>query len=112
MEYAKSGITPQNDLELLSNTLTNFLTVSKQAASRPLSANEEWSAALRGKRPGAEVWISDQHRILDSEKRLIDRWKSPLHFHSLGAQKWEIRSAGPDQKMWTGDDLMETLPRR
>jgi len=111
MEYASAGLTPQNDLQLLSNTLTNFLTVSKQADTRPLSANEEWSAALRGKRPGAEVWISDHHRILDSQKRLIDRWGSPLHFHALGAHKWEIRSAGPDRKIWTEDDLLEALPR-
>lgn len=109
-EYAKSG-DPRNDLEILSNTLANFLTISKQAHTRPLSANEEWSAALRGKRPGADPWISDQHPILDPQKRLIDRWGSPLHFHALGGQKWEIRSAGPDRRIWTGDDLIETLPR-
>jgi hypothetical protein len=111
VDYASSGLTPQNDLQLLSNTLTNFLTLSKQANAHPLSANEEWSAALRGKRPGSEVWISEQHRIVDSQKRLIDRWGTPLHFHALGGQQWEIRSAGPDRKWWTGDDLMEPLPR-
>lgn len=109
--YADSSLTAQNDLEILSNTLTNFLTVSKQAMTRPLSANEEWSAALTGKRLGSEVWISNSQRILDPQKRLIDRWDSPLHFHALGSQKWEMRSAGPDRILWTEDDLTESLPR-
>ena len=36
---------------------------------------------------------------------MVDRWGSPLFFHAVGDQRFEIRSAGPDQEMWSGDDI-------
>lgn len=35
----------------------------------------------------------------------MDRWKTPLYIHAASRDRLEIRSAGPDQKMWTEDDL-------
>jgi hypothetical protein len=97
----------KDDLVLMARAISNFLIIDKQATNRALSANEEWSAALRGKRPGTEPWISEASPALDFQQRLIDRWQTPLHFHALGNKQWEIRSAGPDRKLWTGDDLVE-----
>lgn len=107
LNYANPASPPQDDLILLSRAVASFLLISKQAGDRPLSANEEWSAALRGNRPGTEQWISNKSSALDSKNRLIDRWGVPLHFHALGGKQWEIRSAGPDKKMWSDDDLLE-----
>ncbi len=106
-DYADPAHPPANDLTLLGRAISSFLLIDKQAADRPLSANEEWSAALRGKRPGTEPWLSDPSPLFDSRKRLIDRWQTPLIFHALGGKQWEIRSAGPDRKPWTSDDLIE-----
>lgn len=105
--YGNPELPPQHDITLLAHAISDFLTIEKQAALRPLSANEEWSAALRGLRPGTEIWISDRSPALDSRHRLIDRWGTPLFFHALGNKQWEIRSAGPDRQAWTADDLME-----
>jgi len=105
--YGNPAQPPKDDLVLLARALSNFLLIHKQSSDRPLSANEEWSAALRGKRPGTEPWFSESSPALDSQQRLIDRWQTPLHFHALGNKQWEIRSAGPDRKLWTEDDLME-----
>lgn len=107
-DYASPALPPQNDLSLIAHSITSFLIVAKQATERPLSANEEWSAALRGKRPGSERWISERSPALDKQGRLIDRWGIPLFFHALGGKRWEIRSAGPDRQLWTGDDLTES----
>jgi hypothetical protein len=107
LNYANPASPPQDDLILMSRAIASFLLISKQAGDRPLSANEEWSAALRGNRPGTEPWISNKSVALDSRNRLIDRWGTPLHFHALGGKQWEIRSAGPDKKMWSDDDLLE-----
>lgn len=106
-DYGKPALPPKQDLVLVARALSNFLLIDKQAADRPLSANEEWSAALRGKRPGTEPWFSERSPVLDARQRLIDRWQTPLFFHALGGKQWEIRSAGPDRKLWTEDDLME-----
>ncbi len=106
-DYGTPGIPPAEDLRLLSVSITNFLIVAKRASEFPLSANEEWSAALRGLRPGSEPWISAKSPLLDAQNRLIDRWGTPLHFHALGDKRWELRSAGPDRKLFTDDDLLE-----
>ncbi|MBC8128544.1 MAG: hypothetical protein H8M99_15500 [Gloeobacteraceae cyanobacterium ES-bin-144] len=105
--YASPASPPGNDLILMARAISNFLLTSKQASGLPLSANEEWSAALRGLRTGNEKWISDDSPAFDHQYRLIDRWGTPLHFHALGGKQWEIRSAGPDRKLWTNDDLLE-----
>jgi hypothetical protein len=106
-DYANPATTPQRDLALMGQMISSFLTLFKRAADRPLSANEEWSAALRGQRADAEPWLREGHRSLDAQGRLIDRWQTPLHFHALGQKQWEIRSAGPDRQLWTSDDLLE-----
>lgn len=106
--YANPSLPAQNDVVLMARAISSFLIIAKQATQRPLSANEEWSSALCGKRPGTDAWISQGHRALDARGRLVDRWGSPLHFHALGGKQWEVRSAGPDRKLFTDDDLMET----
>ncbi|NJM38779.1 MAG: hypothetical protein HC845_13420 [Akkermansiaceae bacterium] len=105
--YADPGLPPQNDIQLMARAISTFFVINKQASQLPLSANEEWAAALSGKKPGTEPWISNQCPAIDSQGRLVDRWGTPLHFHSLGGKMWEIRSAGPDRKSWTSDDLLE-----
>jgi hypothetical protein len=35
---------------------------------------------------------------------LTDRWGTAYFFHQLSSREMEIRSAGPDRKMWTEDD--------
>lgn len=106
-DYGNPALPAQNDLILIAHSITNFLIIAKQATERPLSANEEWSAALRGKRLGSEPWISERSPALDQQGCLIDRWSTPLFFHALGGKRWEIRSAGPDRQLWTSDDLTE-----
>ena len=105
--YGNPALPAKNDLQLLAHSISNFLLIEKQATDRPLSANQEWSSTLRGKRPGHQAWFSENSPALDSKHQLIDRWHTPLFFHALGGQQWEIRSAGPDQKLWTEDDLTE-----
>lgn len=107
VDYGNPDLPARSDVLALVNVISNFLVINKQATSRPLSANEEWSAALRGLRPDTEPWISESSRAFDSQHRLIDRWATPLIFHALGGKQWEIRSAGPDRKPWNEDDLVE-----
>ncbi len=104
--YGDPGLSPQNDMQLLTRSISTFFIINKKASQLPLSANEEWAAALSGKKPGTESWISNENPALDKRDRLIDRWGTPLHFHSLGGKIWEIRSAGPDRKPWTPDDIL------
>jgi len=49
--------------------------------------------------------LPDQHAALNARGQLVDRWGTPLFFHALGNGRFEIRSAGPDRKLWTADDI-------
>ncbi len=103
--YADPRLPPENDLTLMSRLMDNAVLLLKSAANRPLSANEDWADLFRGKNSVREVFLPDQHRALNAQGQLVDRWNTPLFFHALGGGRYELRSAGPDQKLWTADDL-------
>lgn len=104
-EYANTNFPPENDLTLMSHLMENSLLLLKSAANRPLSANEDWGDLFRGRNAAHEEFLPAKHSALNAEGKLIDRWATPLFFHALGGGRYEIRSAGPDKKLWTGDDL-------
>jgi len=52
-DYASPATSPENDLTLLAHLMDNFTLLVKSAADRPLSANEDWAAALGGAQPPA-----------------------------------------------------------
>lgn len=103
--YANTNLPPENDLTLLAHLMDNFTLLVKSASDRPLSANEDWAAMFRGLNPAHERFLPDHHIALNARGQLVDRWKNPLFFHALGGRKFEIRSAGPDGKLWTEDDI-------
>jgi hypothetical protein len=103
--YADTNLPPENDLTLMSRLMENSLLLLKSAANRPLSANEDLADLFRGKNGAREEFLPAQHVALNDKGQLIDRWQTPLFFHALGGGRYEIRSAGPDQQMWTEDDI-------
>ena len=103
--YATAASTPENDLKLMAQLMDNFTLLVKSSAKLPMSVNEDWAAAFRGLNPAHERFLPDTHLALNPQGQLVDRWQTPLFFHPLGEHRFEIRSAGPDKKMWTADDL-------
>ena len=104
-DYANTNLPPENDLTLMSRLMENSLLLLKSAANRPLSANEDWADLFRGKNGAREEFLPVRHIALNPQGQLVDRWATPLFFHALGGGRYEIRSAGPDKKLWTRDDL-------
>jgi hypothetical protein len=88
--------------------MNNFLLLVKAEADRPLSDNEDWSRALRGANPAHECFLPEHSAILNDKGQLIDRWGTPLFFHAEARGRYAVRSAGPDRKMWTSDDIILT----
>jgi hypothetical protein len=103
--YANTNLPPQNDLVLMSRLMDNSLLLLKGAANQPLSANEDWAALFRGQNAARERFLPDRHVAFNARGQLIDRWGTPLFFHAMGSGRYEVRSAGPDGKLWTDDDL-------
>lgn len=104
-DYAKPGLPPRNDLTLISRLMQNSVLLLKSAANRPLSANEDWADFFKGKNAMHERFLPDNHASLNSAGQLVDRWGTPLFFHALGNNRYEVRSAGPDKMLWTADDI-------
>lgn len=89
------------DLNAVDATIRNFQAV---LGENPVGSNAEITAALLGnnlKQIKLEVPAGSQ---VNGEGEMCDRWGTPYFFHQVSATEMEIRSAGPDRKMWTGDD--------
>ena len=104
-DYGRTNLPPENDLTLMYHLMENSLLLLKSAGNRPLSANEDWAALFLGMNAAHEHFLPAAHPALDAQGRLVDRWGIPLFFHALGLGRYELRSAGPDRKMWTADDI-------
>jgi hypothetical protein len=72
----------------------------------PVGTNAEITAALAGRNQLRLVLLPPDPPAINPAGDLCDRWGTPFFFHAESATKMEIRSAGPDQKMWTDDDLV------
>jgi len=99
-----SGLPPETVLE-------NARSVFRQYASRfggnPVGNNREITAALSGGNPRQIQFLKpvDGLRISPGGE-MIDPWGTAYFFHQLSGAEMEIRSAGPDRRMWTEDDLV------
>jgi hypothetical protein len=73
----------------------------------PVGTNEEITRALNGGNPKEAKFISEEAGLrINGSGELVDWWGTPVFFHQLSGTEMEIRSAGPDKKMWTSDDLV------
>jgi hypothetical protein len=87
--------------ELLAAFRTNF-----PGLGNPTGSNAEITAALTGKNKLRLALIPPEHPAINRDGELCDRWGTPFFFHAESGTRMEIRSAGPDRKMWTGDDVL------
>lgn len=101
--HAPNG-TVTADLRVMQAVLEAFRT-SFPAEGNPTGSNAEITAALAGaNRPGL-VLIPRTHPAINAEGELCDRWGTPYFFHSESRRRTTVRSAGPDRRMWTEDDV-------
>jgi hypothetical protein len=92
----------QEELEHVSTAIRSFRTA---VGENPIGTNAEITSALRGDNlKQVRVELPPNSKISEAGE-LIDQWSTPYFFHQVSAREMEIRSAGPDRKMWTDDDL-------
>jgi hypothetical protein len=101
-ELHKADMSSENDLQLLD---TLFRTYRQAVRDNPTGENYEIVEALTGSNQKGVAVIPLEHPSISSDGELLDRWGSPYHFHSISSQTMEIRSAGPDGKLWNSDDI-------
>jgi hypothetical protein len=96
-----------DDLRFVQATLDDF---RKRFGGFPTGDNREVVNALTGANPQRLAFLPRPHPAINADGELTDRWSTPLYFHHLASDIIEVRSAGPDRAMYTGDDLLDGSP--
>lgn len=104
--------TVQDDLRLLGNLLDRYRLIVKDPSGNPGGTHEEIVAALQGRNRARLAFLPERHPALNAQNQLVDRWDTPYFFHALSSTRMTIRSAGPDRRMWTDDDVLHPEPPR
>jgi hypothetical protein len=92
---------------VLSNMRIVIRRYGSMFGGNPVGTNPEITAALNGDNPKQARFITEESGLrINGAGELVDYWGTPFFFHQLSANEMEIRSAGPDRKMWTADDLV------
>ena len=98
-----------HDLVVLRGLLAQFTTTFRPAERPPLGDNADIVAALTGRNRRHIVFLPPSHPAL-RDGLLRDREGTPYHFHARSADAIDVRSAGPDHVLFTGDDLVSAAP--
>ncbi|MEI8088072.1 MAG: hypothetical protein WCG63_00600 [Opitutaceae bacterium] len=97
------------DLNLINDLFTNWR-INFPSLGHPFGENAEITAALLGENPYRLPLMPRDHPAINAAGELTDRWGTPYLFHALASDRMEIRSAGPDKKFGTLDDVRFTPP--
>jgi hypothetical protein len=95
----------RSDLHVVADVLEAFRTNFPHDGN-PVGSNAEITRALGGKNKLQLVLIPPNHPAINGDGELCDRWGTPFFFHAESGTRRGIRSAGPDGKMWTADDVV------
>ena len=104
-DYHKTGTTTVRDLELVRFALEAFNTTLKHEGSIPMSENREVMLLLFGNNPFKLRFVDPTLPHFNDKGEILDSWGTPLFFHFSSSTDPGLRSAGPDQKFWTKDDI-------
>jgi hypothetical protein len=108
-ELADTLNSPDTDIHADLRVLDDvFMAYRTNFHSDPVGTNAEITAALTGKNPLHLAVVPRDHPAINGQGELCDRWGRPFFFHQLSGTQMEIRSAGPDRKFWTDDDVVLT----
>jgi len=97
----------QSDLRIVLEVVDAFRTNFPREGN-PVGSNAEITATLTGANRLGLALIPRGHRAINAAGELCDRWGTPLFFHAESGRRMEVRSAGPDRRMWTEDDVVQT----
>ncbi len=88
-----------DDLDIVIRDFRNAL------GGNPVGTNAEITSALLGDNLKQVKLKLPDNSQLNGNGELCDIWGTPYFFHQVSGTMMEIRSAGPDRKLWTGDDI-------
>ena len=101
---APAGRSPATELARIVRTVRDYRAVF---GSNPVGLNKEIVRTLLGDNPRGAKFLDPATAHLNAQGELLDDWGHPFFFHALSGTVMEIRSAGPDGRVFTPDDLVQ-----
>lgn len=98
-----AGRTPENEVQRIQGTVRKYRAAFGQ---NPVGSNPEITRALAGKNPTGARFLDATGVTLNDASELLDLFGTPYFFHPVSGSIMEIRSAGPDRKLFTADDIV------
>lgn len=99
-----AGLTPPAVLQNMRFAVRDY---AARFGGNPFGNNREITAKLNGGNAKQVVFLKPEDGMrINDRGQLIDNWGTPFFFHQISGIEMQIRSAGPDRKMWTSDDLV------
>jgi hypothetical protein len=89
------------EAEEISLNIRNF---GLRFGGNPVGTNAEITKALNGGNAAGANYLPSSRR-LNGSGELLDPWGTPYFFHANSATVMEVRSAGPDKKLYSSDDV-------
>jgi len=100
---------PEEDLRALADLIDAYAHSGLGDTRRSLGFNEDLAVALTDPAALGDAALPPDHPALRAG-RLIDRWGTPWQIHPRAADAIDVRSAGPDRRLYTTDDLTNARP--
>ena len=98
--------TAADDVETVRQIIGQYTTALQRRSGPPIGDNTDLVRALTGANPLRLAVLPPGHPTIDGQGRWCDRWGTPYHIHPLAASVYSVRSAGPDRRLFTEDDLV------
>ena len=111
-ELNAPGFDAQHDVATLHAMLRQYLHALRGRQGHPIGNDSDLARVLTGRNPMKLVVLPPQHAALTPDGRLRDRWGTPYFIHPRGRLAFEIRSAGPDRRLFTADDVIANAGAR
>ncbi len=99
-----SDKTPENEVLRIQGTVRKYRAAFGE---NPVGSNPEITRALAGKNPTGAKFLARESITLNDAGELLDLFGTPYFFHPVSGAIMEIRSAGPDRKLFTPDDIVK-----
>src|SRR5215471_28234 len=107
LAYSASSPPDASPEAVLGNMRNAIHLYSSMFGGNPVGTNPEITRALNGENPKQTKFLKPEAGVrINATGELVDPWGTPLFFHQISGTEMEIRSAGPDRRMWTADDVM------
>lgn len=96
--------TLREDVAVVGSMVAAFRSIFRDMGN-PVGDNHDITAALKGRNPRGLVFLLPDHPAIGPDGQLRDRFGNPFHFHAESGTRMVVRSAGPDGRLYTPDDV-------